>query len=1089
MTYTICSRPNSIREMIKYSERIIYNDTRNDDNINSVQYVEDYIFKQNNNKSNSNQEDYNFLHSSIKNSNYNNYEDNILITKFRKEEEPKNMTSLAKFLHYILISWIIILQIFSTGYNFTQLFINKPTSLFSLLKLATTIIDIAFYSFLFVISLNIDYFSLTSFQRIISFNLFSQNNLKKLNFKVLLYLFSLTRILYIYIRVLILSCQFYSINNPISTGKVIQRLFIGVSILVFIFISFFSILHSDFSYINKEYINSISNSNKAYYLRNIRIFTSSNFPETVLIISLYSLYVLLLILIYSKLIYYYINNKFDLKNSFKLRSYLFTFTSDNALFLITSLPFNIVVCLKSIFEFIEDSKLIDSDDYYYKYFTIDSIINFLIIWCLSFSAVKFATDYIIIRNNDRGLKAINKIGKIAKIEKLEIVNSSINNNMLNSYSTSNKLKNKPNFIENKSLIDDNKIDSDHKKGNKVDLYNDAKKKDNDDGKQKKSIYESNSINLDKGFMERLKKQLSTESKSFIKNRELLKDSETKSLPCSSNIEEHNVDKNIKNYRKKQDAISELPDEENKVNTTILESTISKNFSNDDCLIKYEENLSESSVETSQLSSNSTTNNIINEDIESNLKPSTQIFVESCSYYESYANEFSNLINFEFLCCIVFGFNNMFNQSRPLNIEYIEDSDKMREIIQVSNYTHCVMYSVKEVNEYIDDSETIDKFNNNSSALEEIGGMNKPLLDNIYSNSSNNEFTDNILKSIKNNNTSNNTQMSRNSNNENLHLFIKQNNPTKSKHIYQANIIEHFPKSFSLIRKIDNILNEEITEAFNPILNKDSLRTIKESEGKSGSFFFNTHDKKFILKTISNTEKNTINENFIEQYTSFMQQNGETSFITKIYGVFTIILTESSSINVILMPNIIQFPYSLISKVFDLKGSRIDRLTLDFNSTVKNKLRALKDLDFIWINDTQGIADFNNDAINEITLTLDSDLAFLRSLNLMDYSLLVVIINFPKKKNPHFQEIINMFGNTRFYRKMFKSRTSKYIYCLGLIDYLQVFNLTKFLENKYKKLFYWSDVKYISAVDPTNYAQRMKDFLKENLFVINKFKND
>mmetsp|Transcript_17044 Transcript_17044/g.17725 ORF Transcript_17044/g.17725 Transcript_17044/m.17725 type:complete len:189 (-) Transcript_17044:86-652(-) len=188
-----------------------------------------------------------------------------------------------------------------------------------------------------------------------------------------------------------------------------------------------------------------------------------------------------------------------------------------------------------------------------------------------------------------------------------------------------------------------------------------------------------------------------------------------------------------------------------------------------------------------------------------------------------------------------------------------------------------------------------------------------------------------------------------------------------------------------------------------------------------------------------------------------------------------------------MPNLIFFPTRLIYKVFDLKGSRIDRVTLDYNASSKNNLKALKDLDFMWIDETHGVADFSQDSIQDITYTLEQDLAFLREMNLMDYSLLLIIMNFPENEDPDFENVISMFGNPRYYRKIFKSRTSKYIYCLGLIDYLQVFNLSKFLENKYKSLFYCSEVKFISAVDPTNYAQRMKDFLKENLLRTNLYK--
>jgi len=100
---------------------------------------------------------------------------------------------------------------------------------------------------------------------------------------------------------------------------------------------------------------------------------------------------------------------------------------------------------------------------------------------------------------------------------------------------------------------------------------------------------------------------------------------------------------------------------------------------------------------------------------------------------------------------------------------------------------------------------------------------------------------------------------------------------------------------------------------------------------------------------------------------------------------------------------------------------------------------------------------------------------------MDYSLLLIIINFPHKDDLHYESVINLFGDQRCYRRIFKSKNGKYIYIMGLIDYLQKFNLKKFLENKYKGLLYKNQIQTISAVDPTIYSDRMFKFFEKNLF--------
>ena len=68
---------------------------------------------------------------------------------------------------------------------------------------------------------------------------------------------------------------------------------------------------------------------------------------------------------------------------------------------------------------------------------------------------------------------------------------------------------------------------------------------------------------------------------------------------------------------------------------------------------------------------------------------------------------------------------------------------------------------------------------------------------------------------------------------------------------------------------------------------------------------------------------------------------------------------------------------------------------------------------------------------------------------MDYSLMLIVIHFPKQEDAEYQNIINIFGEQRYRSRIFKSKKEKYIYCLGIIDYLQKFDLSKFLENKYK----------------------------------------
>ena len=68
-----------------------------------------------------------------------------------------------------------------------------------------------------------------------------------------------------------------------------------------------------------------------------------------------------------------------------------------------------------------------------------------------------------------------------------------------------------------------------------------------------------------------------------------------------------------------------------------------------------------------------------------------------------------------------------------------------------------------------------------------------------------------------------------------------------------------------------------------------MKAIKESEGKSGSLFFFTHDKKFIIKTLYSHELKAILGGFLKSYHELIVESISNSLITRIYGVFEIVI--------------------------------------------------------------------------------------------------------------------------------------------------------------------------------------------------------
>ena len=104
--------------------------------------------------------------------------------------------------------------------------------------------------------------------------------------------------------------------------------------------------------------------------------------------------------------------------------------------------------------------------------------------------------------------------------------------------------------------------------------------------------------------------------------------------------------------------------------------------------------------------------------------------------------------------------------------------------------------------------------------------------------------------------------------------------------YDATIEEYCPEIFQELRSNECINIEDLMASLNPEENKDSMLRIKESSGKSGSFFFFSNDKKFIIKTVKEEELNTMLGEFMKNYYIHIINNPE-SFLARIYGLYTI----------------------------------------------------------------------------------------------------------------------------------------------------------------------------------------------------------
>ncbi len=302
--------------------------------------------------------------------------------------------------------------------------------------------------------------------------------------------------------------------------------------------------------------------------------------------------------------------------------------------------------------------------------------------------------------------------------------------------------------------------------------------------------------------------------------------------------------------------------------------------------------------------------------------------------------------------------------------------------------------------------------------------------------------------------------------------------------FNVTIRKYSPKIFYILRKIDGISTKDYLLSLSP---KDNLKIIKESfasGGRSANPIIFTYDKKLLLKTISKSEKDVL-LNILPEYHRRMRDTK--SLLCRIYGVYRIEVNGKQSMHIIVMRNMNELPSMTKYACFDLKGSTVQRTTLNkedkedivngYKEEViqqyKNKI--LKDLDFDLLD---FYFNFSKEDCNMIQNSLCEDSEFLKGGNLIDYSLLCSIHYYNKDDYEQVEE------NQKY--RIIKTKDNKFLYNFSIIDFLTPYTLTKVLELNIKKagakLSENSDTNF-SVLDAVGYSRRFVRYLNK------KFKPD
>jgi hypothetical protein len=193
---------------------------------------------------------------------------------------------------------------------------------------------------------------------------------------------------------------------------------------------------------------------------------------------------------------------------------------------------------------------------------------------------------------------------------------------------------------------------------------------------------------------------------------------------------------------------------------------------------------------------------------------------------------------------------------------------------------------------------------------------------------------------------------------------------------------HSWELFKKIHRSANLSPEILELSLHPMFNQDQVFKAGEGAGRSGSFFFFSHDSRFIIKTMTESER----KQFIcilPEYAEHLHLNPN-SLLAKILGIFTVKQQSTDPVCVMLMENTLRVEYQEdLMNVFDLKGSSVDRRAPEDAGTLKdiNFKKKCNIPDFLELSSKDSVLKY---------LAVEKDVAFLKACGLMDYSLLVGI---------------------------------------------------------------------------------------------------
>ena len=238
-------------------------------------------------------------------------------------------------------------------------------------------------------------------------------------------------------------------------------------------------------------------------------------------------------------------------------------------------------------------------------------------------------------------------------------------------------------------------------------------------------------------------------------------------------------------------------------------------------------------------------------------------------------------------------------------------------------------------------------------------------------------------------------------------FIYENEGESDKESNNTNIkfVSLAPRVFNNLRKLHKVDEKDIMELFSISNLRQQKLTVKLQSGKGGSFFVIPENGKFLIKSISEGEYKVVKTIIADLYVHHLTYNA--SFINPIYGCYALYLSEYNEIEpqyFVLMKNALDINKELLPEgseiiCFDLKGSTAGRKTLEDPKATLLAAEVEESVQKTTLKDEDFYLSFRNVEISPpqgktIMDQLEIDAKFFSKYLLIDYSLLLIVVNIP-----------------------------------------------------------------------------------------------